>query len=58
MRVNEAATGKRGQGGKRPYEPRKPKAKGRLGENKPVRHNFVVELIDLIDVPNIADRCR
>jgi len=58
MRVNEAATGKRGQGGKRPYEPRKPQAKGRSGENKPVRHNFVVELKDLIVVPNIAERLK
>jgi len=26
--------------------------------NRPLRHNFVVELKDLIDVPNIADRLR
>jgi len=58
MRVNEAATGKRGQGGKRPYEPRKPQAKGRSGENKPARHNFMVELKDLIVVPNIADKLK
>jgi len=58
MRVNEVATGKRGQGGKRLYEPRKPQAKGRSGETKPVRHNFVVELKDLIIVPNIADRLK
>jgi len=58
MRVNEAATGKRGQGGKQPYESRKPQAKGRSGENKLVRHNFVVELKDLIVVPNIAVRLK
>jgi len=57
-RVNEATTRKRGQERKRPYEPRKPQAKGRSGENRPVRHNFVVELKDLIVVPNIADRLR
>jgi len=39
-----------------PYESRKPQAKGRARENKPVRHNFVVELKDLIAVPNIAER--
>ncbi|XP_068498169.1 uncharacterized protein [Phaseolus vulgaris] len=58
MRVNKVATGKRGQGGKWPFEPRKPQAKGRSGENKPVKHNFVVELKDLIFVPNIADRLK
>jgi len=57
-RVNEVATGKRGQERKRPYEPRRPQAKGRSGENRPVRHNFVVKLKDLIIVPNIADRLR
>jgi len=58
MRVNEAMTGKKGQGGKRPYEPRKPQAKGCSGDNKPVRHNFVVELKDLNVVPNITDRLK
>jgi len=57
-RVNEAATGRRGQERKRPYEARKPQARGRSGKNRPVRHNFVVELKDLIAVPNIADRLR
>ena len=56
--MNETATGKRGQGGKRPYEQRKPQAKGRSIANKPVRHNFVVELKNLIIVPNIADRLK
>ena len=36
----------------------KPKAKGRSGVNKSLRHNFVVELKDLIVVPNIADRLK
>ena len=56
--MNETATGKRGQGGKRPYEQRKPQAKGRPIANKLVRHKFVVELKDLIAVPNIADRLK
>jgi len=63
--VNETTTGRRGQERKRPYErrkrpyeARKPQARGRAGENRPVRHDFVVELKDLIAVPNIADRLR
>ena len=58
MRVHEAATGKRSHAKKQPYEPRKPQAKGRARENKPVRHSFVVELKDLIVVPNIAERLK
>jgi len=57
-RVNEATIGKRGQDRRRPYKARKPQAKGRAKGNKPVRHNFVVELKDLIAVPIIADRLR
>jgi len=56
--VNEATTGKRGQDRRRPYEARKPQARGHAEGNKPVRHNFVVELKDSIVVPNIADRLR
>jgi len=56
--VNEVATGRIGQERKHPYEARKPQARGRTGENRSVRHNFMVELKDLIVVPNIADRLR
>jgi len=56
--VNEVATGRRGQERKRPYEARKPQARGPSRENRPTRHNFVVELKDLIAVPNITDRLR
>jgi len=49
---------KKTQGRKLPYEARKPQAKGCARENKPVRHNFVVELKDLIAVPNIAERLK
>ena len=64
-RVNEATTGRKNQDRKRPYEARRPQAKGaaegnmqvRKG-NRPLRHNFVMELKDLIVVPNIADRLR
>jgi len=64
-RVNEAATGRKSQDRKRPYEARRPQTRGRAEGNrlaregnKPLRHNFVVELKDLIAVPNIADRLR
>jgi len=58
VRVNEAATRRRGQERKRPYEARKPQARGRTEGNRPVRHNFVVQLKDLIVSPNIADKLR
>ena len=53
------------QGRERPYEARRPQARGQAEGNRParegnrpLRHNFVVELKDLIAVPNIADRLR
>jgi len=36
----------------------KPQDKGRVRENRPTRHDFVIELRDLIVIPNIADRLR
>ena len=58
MRVHEATIKKRAPVKKQPYEPRKPQTRGRARENKPLRHNFVVELKDLIVVPNIAERLK
>jgi len=65
VRVNETTTGKRNQEGKHPYEVRKPQPRGQAGGNRPtkerarpVRYDFVVELKDLIAVPNIAERLR
>ena len=64
-RVHEAATGRKSQERRRPYEARRPQPRGQAeGDrparegNRPLRHNFVVELKDLIVVPNIADRLR
>jgi len=64
-RVNEATTGRKNQEKRRPYEGRRPQPRGRAEGNRsaregnrPIRHNFVVELKDLIVVPNIADRLR
>jgi len=58
MRVHEAATEKRAPVKKQPYEPQKLQTKGRARENKPLRHNFMVELKDLIAVPNIGERLK
>ena len=58
IRVHEATTEKRSPAKKQPYEPRKPQTRGRARENKPLRHNFVVELKDLIAVPNIGERLK
>ncbi|XP_068486930.1 uncharacterized protein [Phaseolus vulgaris] len=64
-RVHEAVTGRKSQERRRPYEARRPQPRGRAEGNRParegnrpLRHNFVVELKDLIVVPNIADRLR
>jgi len=56
--VHEATIENRAHAKKQPYEPRKPQARGRGREGKPVRHNFLVELKDLIVVPNIAVRLK
>jgi len=63
--INEATTGRKNQDRKRPYEARRPQTRGRAEGNRqaregnrPLRHNFVVELKDLIAVPNIPDRLR
>ena len=65
VRVNEATMGRRDQERKCPYEGRRPKPRGRVEGNRParegnkqLRHNFVVDLKDLIVVPNIADRLK
>jgi len=61
-RVHEATTKRKNQDRRRTYETRRTQPKGqsegRRESNRPLRHNFVVELKDLIVVPNIADRLR
>ena len=64
-RVHEATTGRKNQDRTRPYKARRPQARGATKgdkqvrkRNRPLRHNFVMELKDLIVVPNIADRLR
>jgi len=41
-----------------PYQPRKPQTRGRERENVPPRHEFMVELKDLIAIPNIAEKLK
>ena len=61
-RVHEATTERKNQDRRRTYETRRTqprgRSQGRREGNRPLRHNFVVELKDLIVVPNIADRLR
>ncbi|XP_068503987.1 uncharacterized protein [Phaseolus vulgaris] len=61
-RVHEAATERKSQDRKRTYEARRTqprgRAEGRREGNRPLKHNFMVELKDLIVVPNVADRLR
>ena len=65
VRVNETTTGRKKPERRRPYETRKPQPRGPAGGDRPAkerarpaRYNFVVELKDLIVVPNIAERLR
>ena len=65
VRVNETTTDRRKSDRRRPYEVRKPQPRGPTGGERPAkerarpgRYNFVVELKDLIVVPNIAERLR
>ena len=65
VRVNETTTERRKGDRGRPYEARKSLPRGSAqverpaGERaRPTRYNFVVELKDLIAVPNIAERLR
>jgi len=56
MRVHEAATKKKGSRKQQPYGTRKPHTRGRTRGDAPPKHNFRVELKELIAIPNIAAR--
>ncbi|XP_068498281.1 uncharacterized protein [Phaseolus vulgaris] len=58
LRVHEAAIEKKTPVKQQPYQPRKPQTRGRERENVPPRHDFVVELKDLIAIPNVAERLK
>jgi len=56
MRVHEATTEKEGAGKQQPYE--KPQTGTHMQRGPPPKHNFCVELKELIAIPNIATRLR
>jgi len=56
--VHETTTKKKTPVKQQPYQPRKHQTRGRERENVPPRHNFVVELKDLIAIPNVAERLK
>jgi len=54
MRVHEASIEKKGSRKQQPYE--KPQTRARTWRDPPHKHNFCVELKELIAIPNIAAR--
>jgi len=58
LRVHEAKTEKKTLAKQQPYQPRKPQTRGREREKVPPRHDFVVELKDLIAIPHIVKRLK
>ena len=58
LRVHDATTEMKTLMKKQPYQPRKPNARGRVRDNVPPRHNFMVELKDMIAIPNIAEKLK
>jgi len=56
LRVHEATTEKKGSGKQQPYE--KPQIGARTRRDPPPKHNFCVELKELIVIPNIAARLK
>jgi len=56
MRVHEATIEKKSSGKQRPYE--KPQIRAHTRGDPPPKHNFLVELKELIVIPNIAARLK
>ena len=56
--MHEATTEKKTPAKQQLYQPRKPQTRGRERENRPPRHDFVVDLKDFIAIPNIAERLK
>jgi len=55
-RVHEATTKMTAPVKQQPYQ--RPNTRGRGRDNVPPRHDFIVELKDLIAIPNIAERLK
>ena len=58
MRVHEATTKKKPLARHAPYEPRKHQTRARTREGAPTRHNFKIDLKELIVIPNVADKLK
>jgi len=58
MRVHEATIEKKAPEKHQRYEDREPQTRARAREDAPPRHNFLVELKELIAIPNIAERLK
>ena len=58
MRVHEATTKKKAPGKQPSYETRKPQTRAQTKEGAPTRHNFRMDLKELIVIPNVADRLK
>ncbi|XP_068504024.1 uncharacterized protein [Phaseolus vulgaris] len=58
LRVHEATKKKKTLVKQQPYQPRNPNGRGRRRENVPPRHDFVVELKDLIAIPNVVEKLK
>ena len=56
LRVHEATIEMKAPAKQQPYQ--KPNARGRGRDNVSPRHTFIVELKDLIAIPNIAERLK
>jgi len=56
--AHESTTEKKALAKQQPYEPRKPQTRGRAREDLPLRHSFLVELKELIAIPNIEERVK
>ncbi|XP_068504401.1 uncharacterized protein [Phaseolus vulgaris] len=56
LRVHEATIEMKAPVKQQPYQ--KPNARGHERDNVPPRHDFIVELKDLIAIPNIAERLK
>jgi len=56
MRVHEATTEKKGLGKQQAYE--RPQTGARTQRDPPPKHNFCVELKELIVIPNITARLK
>ena len=58
LKVYEATTDKKTPVKQQPYQLKKPQTKGSERENVPPRHDFMVELKDIIAIPNVAERLK